>query len=196
VVVIAAIRSPCDGNPAVVVVGDERTATAAWYARGVRYRPVVASGAMSPLRTLAICFVAVLVAACSYVETTPPAPTPADFGGIAIEFAKRGIHPDHVVAGDPGCKDKVLAPTAISFDASGLDQATTVRIYLYAFRDRATFDRLRATIDACARAFVTDPQTYESAERSPFVLAGQGPWGPQFEAALRNGLQVAAGSGS
>ena len=141
-------------------------------------------------------FVALLVAACSYVESTPPAPTPADFGGIAIQFAKRGIHPDGIVAGDPGCTDKVLAPTAISFDAAGLDQATPVRVYLYVFRDRATFERLRATIDACARSFVTDPETYESVEQSPFVLAGQGPWGPAFEAAVRAGMQVAAGSGT
>jgi hypothetical protein len=146
-------------------------------------------------RSLGLGLVALLVAACGYVETTPPAPTPADFGGIASEFAKRGVHPAHIVAGDPGCPDKVLSPTAISFDAAGLDQATTVRIYLYVFRDRATFERLRATIDACARSYVTDPQTYASAEQSPFVLAGQGPWAPQFEAALRKGLEVAAGTG-
>ena len=150
---------------------------------------------MSLPRPLAICVVALLVAACGYVETTPPAPTPADFGGIAIEFAKRGIHPDHIVAGDPGCTDKVLAPTAISFDASGLDQTRKVRIYLYIFRDRATFERLRASIDDCARSFVTDAETYASVEQSPFVLAGQGPWGPQFEAALRTGLGTAAGTG-
>ena len=39
------------------------------------------------------------------------------------------------------------------------------------------FERLRATIDDCARSFVTDPETYESLEQSPFVMAGQGPWG-------------------
>ena len=151
---------------------------------------------MSIPRSLGLGLVALLVAACAYVETTPPAPTPADFGGIAIEFAKRGIHPDHIVAGDAGCTDKALAPTAISFDASGLDQATGVRIYLYVFRDRATFERLRATIDACARSFVTDAETYESVDQSPFVLAGQGPWGPKFSAALRSGLEVAAGTGN
>jgi hypothetical protein len=150
---------------------------------------------MSLPRPLALGFVALLVAACGFVETTPPAPTPADFQGIASEFAKRGIVLDHVVSGDAGCTDKVLAPTAISFDASGLDQTTKVRIYLYAFRDRATSQRLRSTIDACARAFVTDPAAYESVDQSPYVLAGQGPWGPTFEAALRQALAVAAGTG-
>ena len=50
-------------------------------------------------------------------------------------------------------------------------------------------------MDDCARSFVTDPETYESIEQSPFVLVGQGPWGTRFEAALRGGLEVAAGTG-
>lgn len=99
------------------------------------------------------------------------------------------------MSGDAGCDDHVLAPTAISFDASGLDQAPTVRIHLYMFRDRATLERLRAAIDGCARSFVTDPESYESIEQSPFVLAGQGPWGPGFKAALRQAVEVAAGTG-
>jgi hypothetical protein len=42
---------------------------------------------------------------------------------------------------------------------------------------------------------VTDPETFESIEESPYVLAGQGPWGQAFEAALRAGLATAAGTG-
>jgi hypothetical protein len=63
------------------------------------------------------------------------------------------------------------------------------------FADRATYERLRSTVDACARSFVTDPETYQSVEQSPFVMVGQGPWGRAFEAALRAGILVAAGSG-
>ncbi len=132
---------------------------------------------------------------CGTVETTPAAPTPADFGGIISEFAKRDIIAKHVVSGDPGCTDPILVPTAISFDASGLDQSATVRIYLFIFSNRSAFERLRPLIDACARSFVTDPDTYESIDQSPFVAAGQGPWGTGFEAALRAGLAAAAGSG-
>jgi hypothetical protein len=138
---------------------------------------------------------ALVVAGCGTVETTPAAPTPADFGGIISEFAKRGVVATRVVSGDAGCTDAVLIPTAISFTATGLDQASTVKIYLYIFNNRNVFERLRPTIDACARSFVTDPDTYQSIDESPFVLAGQGPWGQQFEAALRDGLSVAAGSG-
>ncbi len=139
--------------------------------------------------------VTLVVAGCNYVETVPPSPSPADFQGVATELAKRGIKIDHVVSGDAGCTDKVLAPTARSFDASGLDQASTVHMYLYMFADRKTYERLLPTVDTCAQSFVTDPETYESVEQSPFVLVGQGPWATAFEAAIRAGLVVAAGSG-
>jgi hypothetical protein len=147
---------------------------------------------------MALClalFAALAVCACSFVETTPPSPTPADFPDTAIQLTQRGVVIDHVVSGDAGCGDKVLAPTAIAFDASGLDQASKVRVYMYVFRDRESFERLRASIDDCARTFVTDPETYESIEESPFVLAGQGPWAPNFKTALRAGLEAAAGTG-
>jgi hypothetical protein len=153
---------------------------------------------MSPTRPLALClalFAALAVSACSFVETAPPSPTPADFPDTAIQLTQRGVVIDRVVSGDAGCDDKVLAPTAIAFDASGLDQASKARIYLYVFRNRESFERLRATIDDCARTFVTDPETYESIEDSPFVLAGQGPWAPKFKTALRAGLEAAAGTG-
>lgn len=135
-----------------------------------------------------------MMAACG-ISTSPPSPTPADFQGIATELTKARIAIDDIVSGDAGCDDRVLIPTAIGFDAHGLDQADTVRIYLYVFRNRATFERLRGTIDACARSFVTDPDTFETVEQSPFVLAGQGPWAPDFEAAIRGAMEVAAGTG-
>lgn len=152
---------------------------------------------MSPLIRAAggLLLCVLVVAGCGTVETTPAAPTPADFGGIISEFAKRGVVATHVVSGDAGCTDPVLIPTAISFTASGVDQASPVKIYLYIFNDRAAFERLRPTIDACARSFVTDPETYQSIDESPFVAAGQGPWGQGFEKALRDGLAIAAGSG-
>jgi hypothetical protein len=42
---------------------------------------------------------------------------------------------------------------------------------------------------------VTDAETYEEVQQSPYVLAGQGPWGPTFEAAIRKTLEAAAGTG-
>lgn len=124
-----------------------------------------------------------------------PAPTPADFQGIATELTKRSVVISDLVSGDAGCDDQDLIPTAIGFDASGIDQAEPVRIHIYIFRNRTSFEKLRASIDDCARSFVTDPATYETVEQSPFVLAGQGPWAPGFEAAIRDALEVAAGTG-
>jgi len=141
------------------------------------------------------CLTSLLAAACGLASSSPPAATPADFVGITAELAKRGVGVNHFVSGEAGCTDPVLTPTAIAFDARGLDQATNVRIYLYIFRNREVFERLRASVDACAASFVTDPETFESVEESPYVLAGQGPWGIEFEAALRTGLTAAAGSG-
>ncbi len=99
---------------------------------------------------VAMLAIAALVAVgCSVlVDPTPPSPTPADFGGIAAALVQAGIKVVHPVSGDAGCQDRVLGPTAISFEASGLDQATPVKIYTYLFADRATFERLRTTVDS------------------------------------------------
>ena len=147
---------------------------------------------LARLGLLACLFV---VAGCGVITTSAPAPTPADLQGISGEMASRGLKLDGLVAGDAGCDDHTLVQTAIGFDASGLDQAEPVRLHLYIFRDREAYERLRSTIDACVGAFVTDAQTFESIDDSPFVLAGQGPWAPEFKSTLRTALEVAAGTG-
>ena len=147
-------------------------------------------------RLLALALAALLVvAACGRISTDPPAPTPADFQGIATELTVRDIAIGDLVSGDAGCDDPTLIPTAIGLTASGVDQEEPVRLYLYIFRNRDSFDRLRSTIDACARSYVTDSETFETVEQSPFDLAGPGPWAPAFEQAIRDALLVAAGTG-
>jgi hypothetical protein len=136
-----------------------------------------------------------LLAGCQVMATASPAPTPADFPGIATALVSRGLRLDHLTSGDAGCPGSVLTPTAIGFDASGLDQATVLRLHIYIFADHDTFERLRSTVDDCARSFVTDPNSYVSLAQSPYVIAAQGPAAPAFEAALRAGLAEAAGSG-
>ncbi|MBA2299515.1 MAG: hypothetical protein H0W22_01950 [Chloroflexi bacterium] len=138
----------------------------------------------------------ILVGGCGTISTSSPEPTPGDFQGIATELSKRGIVIDDIVSGDAGCGDRVLIQTAIAFTASGLDQQEPGRIYLYIFRNRDAFERLRATVDECARSFVTDPETFETVEQSPYVVAAQGPWAAAFEDAVRDALEVAAGTGN
>jgi hypothetical protein len=139
--------------------------------------------------------IAGLFAACGAFSVSPPAPTPADFQGVASGFVKRGITIDHIVSGDAGCADITLQRTAIGLDAGGLGQQPPRRIYLYVFRNADSLQRLRQTIDICARTYVTDPQTFESVEASPYVVAGQGPWPAEFRAAIRAALIEAAGPG-
>lgn len=136
----------------------------------------------------------VSLASCG-ASTTAPSPTPADFQGIAAELVIHGLHIDHVVSGDAGCDDLTLERTAIALDATGLDQATPTRLFIYIFRNRTSFDKLRETVDGCARSYATNPDTYESVEASPFVVASAGPWAPQFRAAVRAAITKAAGTG-
>lgn len=162
---------------------------------------MLASGAMPPItrpigRAVVLLALAVSIASCGVVSTSAPAPTPADFQGIATELSKRDLVIDDLVSGDAGCDDPILIPTAIGLTASGLDQTDPVRIRIFIFRNREAFERLRATVDACAMSFVTDPATYETVEQSPYVIAAQGPWAPDFETAIRDALEAAAGTGN
>ena len=130
------------------------------------------------------------------VTTTPPSPTPADFQGIAAELVKRGVRLDGIVSGDAGCEDITLKRTAIALDAVGLDQETPTRLFIYIFRNRASFERLRQTVDGCARSYATDPEAFETIEASPFVIASAGPWAPDFRSAIRAAITEAAGTGN
>ena len=156
-------------------------------------RPALVPRALVGLAAAAL--LAASLVGCGVLVETPPAPTPADFQGIVAALAQRGIRIDHIVSGDAGCPDQALARTAIGLDAAGLDQATPTRLYVYIFRDRVAFERLRQTVDDCARSHVTDPSAFESVEASPFVVAGAGPWGAAFRNAVRAALIEAAGTG-
>ena len=112
---------------------------------------------------------------------------------LTFALAARGIEAAHVVSGDAGCADETLAPTAISFDASGLDQPTPVRLRIYIFRNDDAFERRRGDVDTCAQAWATDPATFEMVDAAPFVVAGQGPLGAGFVTALREALVETAG---
>lgn len=139
--------------------------------------------------------VALTVTGCSGILVSPPVPDPESFPGISGQLGRFGVDVASWTSGDAGCDDPTLAPTAIRFDASGLDQATPVHLRIYIFKDRDAWERRLADVDACAAAWADDPATFEIVQDSPYVLAGQGPWPPLFDAALRKGLTESAGSG-
>ena len=136
-----------------------------------------------------------VAAACGELLGTEPPPTPTDFPGLTNRMKLAGVVLQDWVSGDAGCSDAVLVPASISFLASGLDQATPVKVYLYVFRNRDAWERHRDAVGPCAQSWVTDPATYEEVQESAYVLAGQGPWAPGFEAAIREVLSSAAGTG-
>jgi hypothetical protein len=146
------------------------------------------------MAVLAVVAACLLVSACGRATAVPSA-TPADFVGIVEQLTRAGINVANVVSGDAGCPDPTLAPTAIAFDASGLDQPTSVRIRVYIFRNRDAWQRLSGSVSTCARSYVTDASTYESLAPSPFVVSGQGPWARAFSAALDRAFTAAAGTG-
>jgi hypothetical protein len=143
----------------------------------------------------AIAALPLLLAACGALSVTPEPATPTDFPGLAGRFNTAHVEVRDWISGDAGCTDSDLVPASISFMASGLDQEQPVKLYLYIFRNRAAFEKHRDQVGPCAESYVTDPETYEEVEQSPYVVTGQGPWAPQFEAALRATLETAAGTG-
>jgi hypothetical protein len=156
-------------------------------------RSVVASPRR--LRPFAALICVLALAGCGTITTSPPAPTPAGFQVIAGLLRESGMTIEHVVSGDAGCDDHTLAQTAIALDASGLDQATPTRLYIYIFKNGDSFTRLRQTVDVCAKTYTTNPEDFESIDASPYVIAGPGPWAAGFKAAVRAALTNAAGTG-
>lgn len=144
---------------------------------------------------LVAALLAIVAIGCNTITGTPPAPTPADFPGLAATLARHGIAVGNIVSGDAGCDDPALVPTAIRFDASGLDQPAPTRAYVYIFRNRAAFDRLLPDVARCAGAYVTDEEGEPWITVSPFILTGPGPWPPAFRDAMNDGLTEAAGTG-
>lgn len=136
-----------------------------------------------------------LLGGCAGVLQSPPVPDPEAFPGITGQLGRFGVEVLNWTAGDPGCDDVELSPTSIRFEARGLDQAAPLLLRIYIFRNREAWERRLADVDACAAAWATDPAAFELLQVSPYVLAGEGPWPPEFDAAIRQGLQEAAGNG-
>lgn len=136
-----------------------------------------------------------IVGGCAGVLGSPPVPDPESFPGITGHLGRFGVDVVSWTAGDAGCDDPTLSPTAIRFQAQGLDQPTPVLLRIYIFRNHDAWDRRLADVDTCVAAWATDPATFEIVQVSPYVLAGQGPWPTGFADAIHKGLTEAAGTG-
>lgn len=151
-----------------------------------------------PRRAAVVCVVLGLMWAlsgCAGLLDSPPPPGPVPFPEISSLLGSDGIDVSSWTAGDDGCDDPTLSATAIRFDAAGLDATTAQHLRIYIFRNRDAWERRLADVDSCAAAWAEDPATFQIVQISPYVVAGQGPWPPEFSAALRKGLTEAAGTG-
>jgi hypothetical protein len=157
--------------------------------------PISGRRVISPAAILTWLAGMLVVAGCSSLVEAKPTPTPLDFGGITAAFAQAGITLTKTTSGDAGCPDPNLIPTAIAFDASGVDLPSPVRVRIYIFADRAAWQRRLADVDTCVAAWATDPETVETIGESPYVVAGQGPWPPGFKTGVAAALKAAAGNG-
>ena len=122
-----------------------------------------------------------------------PSPTPTDFTGLVRQMATHEITVDNVVSGDAGCSDHALVPMSISFTASEAGESAPVAMRVYRFKDAESYDRLRASVDACAAAWISDPSTLTMIDAAPFVLVFEGVSEGPFIDALRTTLHEAAG---
>lgn len=145
---------------------------------------------------VAVLLALTLVLAGCRLAAPEPSPTPADFPGITRVLGPLGITVDTVVSGDAGCDDRELARTAISFRASGLDQAEPVPLHLYRFHDETALQEHLGEVATCARAYVADADRLEQIVAGPYVLIGEGPWAERFGATLSQGLERAAAGGA
>ena len=75
-------------------------------------------------RAALLVLVVLVLAGCGQLLGTEPPATPTDFPGLTGRMKLAGIVLDDWVSGDAGCADPDLVPASISFNASGLDQAT------------------------------------------------------------------------
>jgi hypothetical protein len=149
----------------------------------------------SVLATVLATAIATALAGCGALTVSPPVPGPASFPELSSKLGSVGIDVENWTAGDAGCDDPTLAATAISFEATGIDQAAPVTMRIYIFRNRDAWDRRQADVETCVAVWADDPATFEIESVSPYVLAGQGPWPAGFAAAIRGALIAAAGTG-
>lgn len=144
---------------------------------------------------VAVGVLALALASCGALTVSPQAPGPESFPELSGQLGRLGVNIDAWTSGDAGCDDPTLAPTAIRFEAQGLDQPTPVTLRIYIFRNHDAWERRQPDVDACVAQWADDPASFEIVSTSPYILAGQGPWPQGFAAAVRSALTAAAGTG-
>ena len=91
--------------------------------------------------------------------------------------------------GEPRHVANASRPVQVGY--GGLDQAVPTRIYR--FRNDESYKKLRATVDACAAEWISEPAALLMVDASPYVLVTEGvPTGVVADA-IRAAVREAAG---
>jgi hypothetical protein len=137
-----------------------------------------------------------LVTACQ--ANDPAAATPRDAQGLLEELGRHGVTAVEQRGGDTGCADTSLEPNAVHWQLIVGGDPTPRDVYLFRFKDRATFTAGAAAVDACRAAFAARADRaggeLEHLEISPWRVFGDG-WSAGLQDALRASLILAAGNG-
>ncbi|MGA1354298.1 MAG: hypothetical protein ACO32I_05945 [Candidatus Limnocylindrus sp.] len=122
-----------------------------------------------------------------------PVATPTNFNGLVELLAARDFSVSNVVSGDPGCSDQGLVPMAIAFKISGGGTEDTLQARVYRFKNDASYEKLRTSVDACAAEWISDVSTLLMVDASPYVLVTEGVPEGEVADAIRAALREAAG---
>jgi len=122
-----------------------------------------------------------------------PVATPTNFNGLVEQLAAREFSVANVVSGDPGCADKGLVPMAIAFKLSGGGIDGSIQARVYRFRNDESYQKLRASVDACAAEWISDATALLMIDASPYVLVTEGAPAGAVADAIRAAVREAAG---
>jgi hypothetical protein len=139
---------------------------------------------------------ALLLVACQ--ANDPAAATPRDNAGVLEELARHGVTAVEQRSGDTGCGDASLVANAIHWRLRVGSDPTPRDVYLFRFKDRATFQQNAAVVEACRQAFEARSSraggVVDAVAISPWRAFGDG-WSPELQDSLTAALTLAAGNG-
>lgn len=170
--------------------------------RACRDRAIYRSGAVhrsATVRRLA-CLTLVAVLALAACTGTRPRSTPLDLSGVVTELIKRQVAVVQTIGGDPGCDDADLRPNGVHLRVSLKPDPTVYDIYLFRFKDDATWSSGSAAVTACAAAGASTATAaadgaLQTIAVSPYRAFGLG-WPSALRAALEATLRVASAGGA
>jgi hypothetical protein len=131
--------------------------------------------------------VATLVSGCGVFVA--PSPTAGALTDIVSALVLRNMTITDQVSGDAGCPDPTLYGNAIRYDVSMAGETVSHPVFVFGWKDQATFDAAKAAFDACVENYALTNRV-----KSWAVLDDHAPWrayGPGWPIGLREAVDEA-----